>query len=48
MCNRCEKLLTPEDVERLFHATPEEMCPDMLVRDPRELVIGTDEVVQAG
>lgn len=33
------KTLTAEEVERLFHCQPEELCPDMLVRDPETLVI---------
>jgi len=36
------KLLSPEEVERMFRCQPEELCEDMLVRNPEELVCDVD------
>ena len=33
------KTLSQEEVERLFHCQPEELCPDMLARNSEQLVI---------
>ena len=33
------KLLSQEEVERLFGCQPDELCPDMLARFPEMLVI---------
>ena len=36
-------LLTKEEVERLYQCDPEELCPDMLVRDGHDLVVDDDD-----
>ena len=36
------EMLTREEVEQSYHCQPEELCPDMIVRDGRDLVVTED------